>query len=166
MTIPSAQTILEQLNAIAPAVENLARHQEQCDMDGVMVKVSRQALDEVLNAVNNIAIDLSGGEAVAVRECLVGNESLRNEVQRYIFDGTVRNISPYDTATSILLYLSAALPSEAIGREIDQHVAWLNQYIFGMNDDNWRDMKMRAERQITQLASAFSRPHQHTGESK
>lgn len=34
---------------IAPAIENLTNHQEQCDMDGVMVKVSRQALDEVLS---------------------------------------------------------------------------------------------------------------------
>lgn len=30
------------------AIDNLTHHQEQCDMDGVMVKVSRQALDEVL----------------------------------------------------------------------------------------------------------------------
>lgn len=51
--------VLETLNTIAPAVENLARHQEQCDMDGVMVKVSRQALDEVLNAINGLALDLS-----------------------------------------------------------------------------------------------------------
>lgn len=43
---------LECLNEVAPAVENLASHQEQCDMDGVMVKVSRQAVDEVLSAIN------------------------------------------------------------------------------------------------------------------
>lgn len=48
--------VLDILNVVAPAVENLARHQEQCDMDGVMVKVSRQALDEVLNAVNEVAL--------------------------------------------------------------------------------------------------------------
>ena len=48
--------VLDILNAVAPAVENLAGHQEQCDMDGVMVKVSRQALDEVLNAVNEVAL--------------------------------------------------------------------------------------------------------------
>lgn len=48
--------ILALVNAIAPAVENLACHQEQCDMDGVMVKVSRQALDEVLEAVNQTVI--------------------------------------------------------------------------------------------------------------
>lgn len=30
------------------AIDNLTHHQEQCDVDGVMVRVSRQALDEVL----------------------------------------------------------------------------------------------------------------------
>ena len=49
--------VLDILNVVAPAVENLAGHQEQCDMDGVMVKVSRQALDEVLNAVNEVALE-------------------------------------------------------------------------------------------------------------
>lgn len=48
--------VLDILNAVAPAVENLAGHQEQCDIDGAMVKVSRQALDEVLNAVNEVAL--------------------------------------------------------------------------------------------------------------
>jgi hypothetical protein len=51
-----SKDIFATVNAIAPAVENLACHQEQCDMDGVMVKVSRQALDETLEAVNQIAI--------------------------------------------------------------------------------------------------------------
>ena len=47
---------LDRLNAVAPAVENLACQQEQCDHDGVMVKVSRQALCEVLEAVNDLAV--------------------------------------------------------------------------------------------------------------
>ena len=50
------RSVLDALNAVAPAVENLSVHQEQCDRDGVMVKVSRQALDEVLNAVNEVAM--------------------------------------------------------------------------------------------------------------
>jgi hypothetical protein len=33
------------------AVEQLTNHQEQCDMDGIMVKVSREALEEVLAAL-------------------------------------------------------------------------------------------------------------------
>lgn len=33
---------------IKDAIEVLRNHQEQCDFDGVFVKVSRQALDEVL----------------------------------------------------------------------------------------------------------------------
>jgi hypothetical protein len=36
--------------------EGAAPNQEQCDEDGVMVKVSRQALDGVLNAINDLAI--------------------------------------------------------------------------------------------------------------
>ncbi|WP_036052174.1 hypothetical protein [Bradyrhizobium sp. URHD0069] len=31
------------------AIDNLTNHQERCDMDGVMIKVSRQALCEVLD---------------------------------------------------------------------------------------------------------------------
>lgn len=57
--------IIARLNAIAPAVENLACHQEQCDADGVMVKVSRQAVDEVVNTINQLAIDLSASSSPA-----------------------------------------------------------------------------------------------------
>lgn len=52
-----------ELDKIAPAVENLACHQEQCDMDGVMVKVSRQALDEVLELINQLAISHASSPA-------------------------------------------------------------------------------------------------------
>jgi hypothetical protein len=52
----TARSVLDILNPVAPAVENLACHQEQCDQDGVMVKVSRQALDEVLEVINKLAI--------------------------------------------------------------------------------------------------------------
>lgn len=34
------------------AIENLTHHQIQCDMDGVMIQVSRQALCEVLDYLN------------------------------------------------------------------------------------------------------------------
>ena len=59
---------LDRLNAIAPAVENLASHQEQCDFDGVMVKVSRQALDEVLNAVNDLAVSFVTAPATLIKQ--------------------------------------------------------------------------------------------------
>lgn len=49
------RSVLDALNAAAPALECLNTRQEQCDQDGVMVKVSRQALDEVLSAVNEVA---------------------------------------------------------------------------------------------------------------
>ncbi len=36
------------------AVEILKNQQEQCDQDGIMVRVSRQALDELLDELNQI----------------------------------------------------------------------------------------------------------------
>jgi hypothetical protein len=39
------------LEEARPAIDNLTNHQEQCDMDGCYVKVSRQAVDEVLGAI-------------------------------------------------------------------------------------------------------------------
>lgn len=62
MTVQNSQPsseIFKQTSAMAKAVENLSCHQEQCDMDGIMVKVSRQALDEVLGgieAINTLAL--------------------------------------------------------------------------------------------------------------
>jgi hypothetical protein len=52
---PTNSAEIAAINECAPAIENLTNHQEQCDMDGVMVKVSRQALDEVLSLVSNLA---------------------------------------------------------------------------------------------------------------
>lgn len=62
----TSRTVFDILNPIAPAVENLACYQEQCDMDGIMVKVSRQALDEVLEAINQLAIAAAQD---AIAEC-------------------------------------------------------------------------------------------------
>lgn len=79
---------LDRLNAIAPAVENLAGHQEQCDFDGVRVKVSRQALDEVLNVVNDLAVSFVTApatfteqppEAQRIREALLSAQPAKGE---------------------------------------------------------------------------------------
>jgi hypothetical protein len=61
------RVVFDILNPVAPAVENLACHQEQCDTDGCMVKVSRQAMDEVLEAINKLAI-------AAAQDALSGRE--------------------------------------------------------------------------------------------
>lgn len=45
---PASDGAVERL---APAIEQLTNHQTQLDMDGVMVGVSRQALEEVLSAL-------------------------------------------------------------------------------------------------------------------
>ena len=65
-TTINARAVFDILNPVALAVENLACHQEQCDQDGVMVKVSRQALDEVLEAINKLAIAAAQDEIVRV----------------------------------------------------------------------------------------------------
>lgn len=50
---PAQQAVdVEAVKAAWPAIDQLTNHQEQCDQDGVMVKVSRQALDEVLALIN------------------------------------------------------------------------------------------------------------------
>lgn len=52
-----------------------------------------------------------------------------------------------------------ALAQEAKGAlEVRQHIAWLFQYVQGMNERNWHDMKLRAERQLEQLSLAFPGP--------
>lgn len=52
---PAQQAVdVEAVKHAQPAIDNLINHQEQCDQDGVMVKVSRQALDEVLALINGV----------------------------------------------------------------------------------------------------------------
>lgn len=38
---------------------------------------------------------------------------------------------------------------------MSQHIGWLRQYIVGMTEANWADMRMRAERQLHELAAAL-----------
>lgn len=40
--------------------------------------------------------------------------------------------------------------------DIDQHIGWLRQLIQGMTPENWRDMQLRADRQLDQLERALS----------
>ena len=70
--IANGKTLNELLSASPPAdvagmpreaVEQLTNHQEQCDFDGVMVKVSRQALDEVLEFIRALPIPESKTDA-------------------------------------------------------------------------------------------------------
>ena len=37
-----------------------------------------------------------------------------------------------------------------------QHIAWLEQFIGGMTDANWKDMRLRAERQLEQLSGVVA----------
>jgi hypothetical protein len=45
------------------AIDNLTNHQEQCDMDGCMIKVSRQAMDEVLTYLALSSKNQGGSDA-------------------------------------------------------------------------------------------------------
>jgi hypothetical protein len=54
MTQSIFESIRAELLGIAPAVEELVSHQGQCDRDGVIVSVSRQALDEVIRSIEGI----------------------------------------------------------------------------------------------------------------
>jgi hypothetical protein len=40
---------------------------------------------------------------------------------------------------------------------VNQHIGWLRQYITGMSPDNWRDMQVRAERQLEQLSDEINK---------
>lgn len=79
--------VSDKLDEIAPAVEALACHQEQCDEDGVMVQVSRQAVDEVVNAINQMAIDLAAqpantGKASSGASSPAMNKDAADEIKR------------------------------------------------------------------------------------
>jgi ribosomal protein S6 len=39
--------------------------------------------------------------------------------------------------------------------KVTQHIGWLKQYLSNMTEDNWRDMKLRAERQLEELSAAL-----------
>lgn len=79
------RTVLDILNSVAPAVENLACNQEQADADGCMVKVSRQAVDEVLAAVNEVAIQAATATGLVAGEAAIRadeRERCASEVER------------------------------------------------------------------------------------
>lgn len=59
MTPECAKNIRKLLDAVVPAIGQLTLHQKQLDADGCMVGVSRQAVDEVCEALNNISLALT-----------------------------------------------------------------------------------------------------------
>lgn len=42
--------------------------------------------------------------------------------------------------------------------ELSQHIGWLKQYVQGMTEMNWRDLALRAERQLEELSEALALP--------
>jgi hypothetical protein len=61
----------------------------------------------------------------------------------------------YETAIRRARDFIAALRSPdtaATSSNLDQHIAWLKQYVEGMTAANWQDMRLRAERQLEQIS--------------
>ena len=42
--------------------------------------------------------------------------------------------------------------------ELSQHIGWLKQYVALMDETNWRDMRLRCERQLNEM-SKLVEPH-------
>lgn len=42
-------------------------------------------------------------------------------------------------------------PADARDAVMDEHIGWLKQFVLGMDASNWRDMKLRLERQLEQF---------------
>lgn len=65
---------------MTPAEQNLRDHQTQLDMDGVMVGVSRQAIDEVLAEIERLRHTLH--EIVNLNHHNMGQESRATQIAR------------------------------------------------------------------------------------
>jgi hypothetical protein len=70
--------------------------------------------------------------------------------------GAYWSMSTCKRAASLLRRLAAeraaAVPE---GYVLAQHIGWLRRYVFGMNADNWCDMRLRAELQLDELSAAI-----------
>lgn len=45
--------------------------------------------------------------------------------------------------------------SETKGHEIDAHLGWLKMYLESMNERNWRDMRLYAQRQLERFEACL-----------
>lgn len=41
--------------------------------------------------------------------------------------------------------------------KVRQHIGWLKIYLAEMSEENWRDLKLRCERQLDELGRQFPR---------
>lgn len=48
---------------------------------------------------------------------------------------------------------------------IDQHLGWLKMFICGMNEKNWRDNRLYAERQLEHLCTDLDKERAGNGQS-
>lgn len=156
------RTVLDILNSVAPAVENLACNQEQADADGCMVKVSRQAVDEVLTAVNEVAI-----QAATATGLVAGEAAIRADWHTTGWD-RARN-----SGRILLVWSEFAGVREHIelGWYSDSKAAWVNTYghPFHGEPDGWAPLlpfktaeTIRADERVWQTtASSYLEGLQH-----
>lgn len=92
----------------------------------------------------------AGVREQTIEECAKIAESFR----RQVLPGDRAIIRKIEDA---IRALAAHPPAQEAG-EIEVHVGWLKFYIERMDATNWKDMRLRAERQLESLATALSRP--------
>jgi len=120
--VTNVQKALDLLNAVAPAVESLACHQQQCDDDGVMVIVSRQAVDETVNAVNDAVIALSKpalSQPAQAPALPIGPVELKpitmNDIRLHAGEGKLRAQDVLAAANAVLRMRQSNLPQSLRG---------------------------------------------------
>jgi hypothetical protein len=120
------------MTAVSPgrpdaAIENLMNNQVQCDMDGCMVQVSRQALDEVLAYLDPDSANERRTQADARLASNVREAAIR--------ECALREAKPSDEARETIERESPA-PDPCGGLSIGELIEWLDspQYTNGYLD--------------------------------
>lgn len=69
--------------------------------------------------------------------------------------GHVRNVTFTLNEADMVIAALAGAPAQG-SVEISQHIGWLKQYMDVMNENNWRDMRMLAKKQLERFASEIA----------
>lgn len=98
-----------------PYLETL-RQQEQADMDGTMVRVSRQAVDEAIADIERLRAALSTAREVALREAiaLAENWTIAAHTAYDIRKGTFPKMSPVEEALADAILALIPQPMEKV----------------------------------------------------
>ncbi len=113
-TSPPAVTGREELERVKANHRDVVAVKRSTD---ARLRIALSALQKIYDESCEDNISLIAGEAfnkatdrsLPVEQGRADLMFLRNDIQRHIFDGHARDISPYDVATNILLFIQAAL---------------------------------------------------------